>query len=142
MVVIYDGENKVLGRLGTLVAKDLLKGEEVVVLNAEKIKISGYRNDIVEKYQIRRRLKSKQNPEHSPKWPKVPNMLVRRIFRGMLPYKTPRGRDAYKRLRVSMGVPVQFVGKECKDSKRAENNRLTKFTTMLKVCQGLGYNVR
>ena len=32
-------------------------------------------------------------------------MLVKRMIRGMLPYKTARGRAAYKRLKVYNGDP-------------------------------------
>ena len=50
--------------------------------------------------------KSKQNPEHSPKYPRVPHMLFKRIVRGMLPKRNSRGRDALHRLRAYSGTSV------------------------------------
>ena len=38
---IYNGEGMLLGRLATRVAKDALLGEEVQVVNCEKIIVSG-----------------------------------------------------------------------------------------------------
>ena len=38
---IYNGENMLLGRLASRVAKDALLGEEVKVVNCEKIVLSG-----------------------------------------------------------------------------------------------------
>ena len=37
--MIIDGEGCVLGRLASVTSKNLLEGEEVVILNAEKIMI-------------------------------------------------------------------------------------------------------
>ena len=36
-MMIIDGEGCVLGRLASITSKNLLEGEEVVILNAEKI---------------------------------------------------------------------------------------------------------
>ena len=41
MVTIIDGEGLVLGRLASTVSKRLLNGEEITIVNAEKIIISG-----------------------------------------------------------------------------------------------------
>jgi len=104
-MVVVDGRGKVLGRLASRVAKMLLEGKEVHVINAEDIIIVGNPRQVVERYKVRRSLQNKHDPEKSPKWPKVPWMLVRRIIRGMLPRKKLRGRMAFKRLRVYNGNP-------------------------------------
>jgi large subunit ribosomal protein L13 len=109
--MIINGEGARLGRLATIAAKTALKGEEVVILNAEKIIITGNPRQIVEKYKARRSVKNKADPEKSPKWPRRPDMLVRRIVRGMLPYDKKTGRLAYKRIKVFMGVPSEFNSK-------------------------------
>ena len=46
IMLIIDGKDKLLGRLATQVAKLLLKGEEVAIINAEEIKISGLEGQI------------------------------------------------------------------------------------------------
>lgn len=105
MRYVIDGEGKVLGRLGSQIAKMLLNGDEIVLLNAEKICISGHMQDIIAKYKQRIELKDKANPEHSPYYSRRPDLFVKRAIRGMLPYRKPRGREAYGRLRVYVGIP-------------------------------------
>ena len=43
---IIDGTNAVLGRLASYVAKKVLKGEEVIILNCEHILITGNKKSI------------------------------------------------------------------------------------------------
>ncbi len=133
-MLVFDGDGAVMGRLAARVAKHLINGEEVHVINAEKILISGNKNQIVERYRVRRRLKSKQNPEKSPKWPKRPDFLVRRIIRGMLPRKKAKGRNAFKKLRVYIGNPKNFEKTE-----RIEAKELMKRTTVGELCAQLGW---
>jgi large subunit ribosomal protein L13 len=133
-MIVFDGDGAVLGRLGSRIAKLLLKGEEVHLINAEKIVISGNKNQIVERYRVRRRLRSKQNPEKSPKWPKRPDLLVRRIIRGMLPRKKATGRNAFKRLRVYIGNPKNFENAE-----KIETKELVKKITVGELCAELGW---
>jgi large subunit ribosomal protein L13 len=133
-MIVFDGDGAVLGRLGSRIAKLLLKGEEVHLINAEKIVISGNKNQIVERYMVRRRLRSKQNPEKSPKWPKRPDLLVRRIIRGMLPRKKATGRNAFKRLRVYIGNPKNFENAE-----KIETKELVKKITVGELCAELGW---
>ncbi|MDE1871402.1 MAG: 50S ribosomal protein L13 [Candidatus Micrarchaeota archaeon] len=110
---VYDARDKVLGRLASTVAKDLMNGKSVVVINAEKAFISGNKQMIAKRYKVRLRLQEKENPEHSPYWPRRPDMLVRRIIRGMLPYhKKPSGKSAFKRLKVFVGTPKELNGRK------------------------------
>jgi large subunit ribosomal protein L13 len=107
--IVYDANNKVLGRLASTVAKELMNGKSVAVINAEKAFISGNKKVIRQRYNVRLRLQEKENPEHSPYWPRRPDMLVRRVIRGMLPYhKKPSGKAAFKRLRVFVGTPKEL----------------------------------
>ncbi|MCD6403497.1 MAG: 50S ribosomal protein L13 [Candidatus Aenigmarchaeota archaeon] len=106
---VYDFEGMVLGRIASRVAKDLLKGENVVVVNAEKAVISGDPQSIIKRYVERLH---KGDPKKGPFYPKTPDGIVKRTIRGMLPWHKPRGRDAFKRLKVFVGVPKEFEGKE------------------------------
>ena len=40
-----------------------------------------------------------------PKFPRRPDAIIRRIIRGMLPYKKDKGVQAFKRINVEVGVP-------------------------------------
>ncbi len=112
-MIIIDARDAILGRMASVAAKELLKGEAVSIVNAEEAVISGRREDILEKYSERRHRKSVVNPaRHGVFFPRRPEGIVRRAIRGMLPYKKMKGRNAYKRLRVYIGVPEQFKDSE------------------------------
>lgn len=104
---IIDGENAVLGRLASYVAKETLKGEEVVILNCDKIIITGNKKNIKESFEIKRgRFGSSQK---GPKHPKTTEKIVKRAIRGMLPdHRKGRGRIAYKNIKCHAGIPKEF----------------------------------
>lgn len=102
-----DANNAVLGRMSTVVAKKLLAGEKVFIVNANKAIITGNHRKIVGDYLETRR---RGSPQHGPFFPKRPELIVRRTIRGMLP-KTTRGRKALSNLRVYTDIPVEFKGK-------------------------------
>ena len=102
---VIDGKNAVLGRLASMTAKSLLAGEEIAIVNAEKIIVTGNPKRLVEKYLERRR---RGSPQHGPFFPKQPHAIVQRAVRGMMPYKTKKGRAALKKLRIYIGMPDEF----------------------------------
>lgn len=106
---VYDGEDKILGRLATKIAKDLLSGEDVRVVNAEKVFITGDKVTILEDYKKKR---ERGKIRKGPYYPRRPERIFKRTVRGMLPYQKPRGRKAFKRLRAYIGIPSEFEGKE------------------------------
>jgi large subunit ribosomal protein L13 len=106
--MIIDGTNAVLGRLASASAKKLLSGEDVKILNAEKVIITGNAHDIVEGYLTLRKIGS---PQHGPFTPRRPDMIVKRTIRGMMP-KTLKGRNAFKKLRVHNGNPDHEKGEQ------------------------------
>jgi len=105
---IIDANDLILGRMATTVAKRLLEGESIIILNAEKTVISGKRLSIIK--ETKRKLEI-GHPRKGPYFPKRPDRFVKRVIRGMLPRKKPKGIDAYRRLRVVIGVPQEFKGK-------------------------------
>lgn len=139
--IVYDAKDKVLGRLASTVAKELLKGKSVAVINADKAFISGDRMSIASKYRTRLGLQEKENPEHSPSWPRRPDMLVKRIIRGMLPYhKKPSGKAAFKRLRVFVGAPKELHGrKPVEISTKAPKSMYVGYVYMDDLSKLLGY---
>ncbi|HMK54537.1 MAG TPA: 50S ribosomal protein L13 [Methanobacteriaceae archaeon] len=137
--MIIDGEGLVLGRLASTVSKKLLAGEEIIVLNAEKIIISGSKEWAYQKYKQRIDRASISNPRRmGPKYPRRPDDIFRRTVRGMLPYKQAKGRDAFKSLKVYMGVPHEFKGEELTKLDEAVPRNITKSVELGKVSQLLG----
>ena len=140
MDYLVDGQDKVLGRLASQVAKLLLNENKVSVINAEKIVITGHKRDLHDKYYRLVELKDKANPEHSPYWPRRPDMFVKRVIRGMLPYKRPKGKAAFDRLRVYVGAPEEVkkakaFNVESKPPKQIFEN----IFTVKQLTEGLGY---
>ncbi len=137
---VYDAKGKVLGRLASTVAKSLLNGDSAVVINSENAIISGSKKMILARYKTRINLIEKANPEHSPYWSRRPDMLVKRIIRGMLPYRMPRGKDAYRRLRVYMGTPEEFAKAKAIDVESKKPNDLyVGYVTIAELSRLLGY---
>ncbi|MHA1372481.1 MAG: 50S ribosomal protein L13 [Promethearchaeota archaeon] len=98
--LLIDGKNKIMGRLASQVAKLALLGNRVVVINAKDIVISGSKKNIFEKFIQRKNIKTLTNPRRGPFFYRRPDRFFRRVVRGMLPWKKPRGREAYKRIHV------------------------------------------
>ena len=106
---VYDASGHILGRMSSIIAKELLNGENIVVVNAEKAVISGRPKQTLEHYKIRVK---RGDPIKGPFFPRTPNGIFRRAIRGMLPWKKAKGQEAFKRLIVHIGVPENLEGKE------------------------------
>jgi large subunit ribosomal protein L13 len=137
-MIVIDAKDARIGRLSTFVAKKLLEGEEVQVVNAEEAVISGKPQVTIERYTARRQLQQKGNPEKSPYWPKVPDRFVKRLIRGMLPRKKARGREAYGKLRVYIGIPQDVKGEPVR-VEGSELGKLNKYIKIRELCRHLGY---
>ncbi|EPZ33870.1 60S ribosomal protein L16 [Rozella allomycis CSF55] len=106
--VIIDGKGHLLGRLASIVAKQLLKGQKVVVVRCEEINISGsfFRNKL--KYAEFVRKRCVVNPSRGPFHFRAPSRIFWRVVRGMIPHKTARGAAALERMKVFEGVPSPY----------------------------------
>jgi large subunit ribosomal protein L13 len=105
--LIVDAEGATVGRVGTLVAKQLLQGKKVVVVNSEKAIIVGDRYGIIADYLAKRRLG--KGVQKGPFFYYQAEMILRKSIRGMLPWKRTRGREAYRQLVCVKGVPAQYT---------------------------------
>ncbi len=138
--LVVDAEGKILGRMASYVAKELLKGKRVAIVNAEKAVITGNPQTILNKYLTRRSIQSTIHPRKSPVQPRTPDRIVWRTVRGMLPMKKAKGREALRRLRVFIGVPEELADVE-KDAGLKEDERTyVKYTVeSLKPKKSKGY---
>jgi len=104
---IIDGKGAILGRLASYVAKEALKGEEIVVLNCEQVIITGNKRSSEKNFEAKRNRvgSSQKGPKHS----KTSEKIVKRTIRGMLPdHRRGRGKAAYKKIKCYVGVPKEF----------------------------------
>jgi large subunit ribosomal protein L13 len=134
-MAVINAENLVLGRLASHVAKRLLKGEDMIIVNAEKVIITGSKKQILKDYQERRARGSKRK---GPYYPRMPDRLLKRTIRGMIPYQKPHGRTAYKRLRVYVGIPKELAGEEFEEVKVASEVRTRKYVHLGEISKELG----
>ncbi|MCX6670818.1 MAG: 50S ribosomal protein L13 [Euryarchaeota archaeon] len=137
MVAIIDSEGAVLGRLCTIVAKRLLNGEEIVIVNSEKAIVTGKKAMIKAHYKHEREVGTYRK---GPFYPRMPDRILKRCVRGMIPYQEPHGRTAFKRLKCYIGVPKEFQGKTFEKISTAEKHPAN-FMTLDEVAQFLGAKV-
>jgi large subunit ribosomal protein L13 len=142
MAKIINGEDLIVGRVASYVAKNILKdGEEYYIYNAEKMVFSGNMKNLLAKYVMRRALKNKANPEHSPHWPKRPDFLVKRIIRGMLPYDKPRGKTIYKKIKVFIGDDDKLNGVKLEFNESYNKAKLDRYVTVRELSEALAYKL-
>ena len=132
--MIIDGENCVLGRVATYAAKKALEGEKVTIVNAEKMVITGNPRSVTEKYRKRFEIRDIGKPVKSPHFSKRPDLFVRRAIRGMLPRKTKRGIEAFKRIMVYMG-DNGLTGEKVWEHK----NPKASIISILELCRAIGW---
>ncbi|KAL2932929.1 60S ribosomal protein L13a-4 [Bienertia sinuspersici] len=106
--VVIDARHHMLGRLASIVAKELLCGQHVVAVRCEEIALSG--GLVRQKMKYLRFLRKRMNtkPSHGPIHFRAPSKIFWRTVRGMIPHKTKRGAAALARLKVYEGVPPPY----------------------------------
>ncbi len=135
---VIDDDGLILGRMASIVAKRLLEGERIDIVNAENIVVSGRRLQIIKKRKVFLEVGGRQDkgPFHYRK----PNAIVRKTIRGMLPRRKPRGRDAFGRLKVYIGVPRQLRDSEMESIADAHLKRLRgRYITMGEIAKNIGW---
>lgn len=135
---IIDAENLILGRMASIIAKRLLMGELITVVNAERTVLSGKKKSKV--------LEAKKylevgHPRKGPFHYRRPDKIVRRTVRGMLPYKKPKGRNAYKRLDVFIGMPEELRDQKINTLAGADAEKLTcRYFTVGELAREIGWD--
>ena len=148
---VYNAEDKILGRLASTVAKQLISakkaGEDtrVIIVNAEKAIVSGKRTSVMSDYRKKYEL---NHARKGPFFPRMPDQILKRTVRGMLPYqKNSSGRAALKALRVEIGTPTDLSGDlpdgcEWGDSSKIERPLPERFVRLSDISKELGVTVR
>ena len=108
-VTLVNAEGQIVGRMCSKIAKLLLNGEEVIILNAEKAVYSGKKQSKIAEQHLFLEVGA---PRRGPFHYRRPDRFLRKTVRGMLPFKQPKGIAAYKRLKAFMGVPAEFMNQK------------------------------
>lgn len=108
----HTGKGHLLGRLASIVAKELLDGQKIVVVRCESMNVSGefFRNKL--KYHDYLRKSTNFNHRRGQFHFRAPSRIFYKAVKGMIPHKTARGKAALERLKVFEGVPPPYDKKK------------------------------
>ena len=138
-MAVINADGLIVGRLASTVAKRLLLGEEIFIVNIDRAVLSGSGTNTFEEY---RAFRDKGSRERGPYFPRMPDQIMKRTIRGMVPYRRKSGRDALARLRIYIGVPEELRRKvkEFEIVEQASVSRLSsaKFTRLGDLSKMLG----
>ncbi len=106
---VFNADGQLMGRLASTVAELLIKAaredrdDKVIIINSEKAIVSGRPRSVLNTYQAKYKL---NHPRKGPFFPRMPDMIMKRTVRGMLPYQRKNvGRRAIRNLKVEIGCP-------------------------------------
>ncbi len=134
---VIDASGLILGRMASIVAKRLLLGESVIIVNAEKATLSGKRLSRIKEGQA---FLDVGHPGKGPFHPRRPDQIVRRTVRGMLPRRQPKGANALRRLRVFLGVPSELKSVPLQTIPEAHASKLKcSYVTIEEYATQIGY---
>jgi|ECHnycMinimDraft_1075156.scaffolds.fasta_scaffold00071_22 large subunit ribosomal protein L13 len=139
--LVVDGADQILGRLASIVAKKLMGGQRVVIVNAEKIVVSGPKNRVIQGYKLMFRLRTMYNPlKQGVRRPRDPIRLVRKAVKGMLP-KNRESKEMMRRLKVYVGLPRHLEGVKGVKFNQASKERLRgEYLTLGELAKELGWH--
>lgn len=137
MAITIDAKNLIVGRLATVVAKKAMQGETVNIVNSELAVMTGKPQEVFKR--MREKL-ARGTPSTGPFFHRSADRLLRRMIRGMVPYKQPRGAAAYKRIMCHRGIPEAFAKEELQTIEAANVIKVSKanFVTVGDISKVLG----
>ncbi len=136
--MIVDVKGLVAGRVASKIAKAVVTGEKVMIINAEEAVIVGNPESIMAKYTLRVQAKVHSNPHFGPKYERIPSKILRRMIKGMLP-KGPRAVERYiKMVTVHNTTPKLLPKEEVKQFEEFKFNERHKCLTLGEIAKSLG----
>jgi large subunit ribosomal protein L13 len=139
-MIIIDATDLILGRLASYAAKEALLGHEIIIINSEKAFISGKKSNVFEFYLHKM---ERGTPIKGPFLHRMPDKIVRRTIRGMLPWKHAKGKAIYRKVKCYVGVPEEFKDKKGITIESANVKKLPtlKYTDLLTLSKRLGAKI-
>ena len=134
---VINGENLILGRVASQVAKAALSGEEIALVNCEKLMVTGNKDSILSRQRMLADLKGK--PTKGRFYETRPDFFVQRAIQNMLP-KSNRGNVALSRIRCHISVPERLKATATEAFENAHVNKVPnlKYTTIAEICKHMG----
>jgi large subunit ribosomal protein L13 len=134
--MIIDAKDKIVGRFATVAAKKAITGEKIDIINCESAIITGREKYLLNEFKRKKDMGTFKGPF----LPKMPDRFVKRMIRGMLPYKQEKGKIAFKNIKCYIGFPEEFKGKEIFKLKSADKSKLSSlnYLKVEDICKKLG----
>jgi large subunit ribosomal protein L13 len=137
-VTLVNADGLILGRMASVVAKKLLNGEKVIIVNAEKAVISGKKRS---KVAEAKEFLEVGAPQRGPFHYRRPDRIMRKTVRGMLPFKQPKGKTALKKLKVFISVPEDLKDQQVVSIEEAQAAKLKgPYFTLAELAKEIGWN--
>ena len=139
--IVVDATDHIAGRLSSNVAKLLIKGNRVSVVNCEKIMMSGTRSNQIQEYREFLEINSIINYKHGPKHYRRPDTVMAKMIRQMLPFdRKPSGKESFQRLRTYIGSPKEIKSLEKIQFEKAKIRKTaSNYTQLGELCRVIGW---
>jgi len=132
--MIIDANKLIVGRLATVAAKKALLGEVITIINCQNAVITGKREAVFAHYNN----KKNRGTFKGPFLPRRADLFVKRVIRGMLPYKIEKGSLALKRIKCFVGNPDANGKAETIASADVSKMDNLHYVTVQDICKNLG----
>lgn len=140
---MVDGKGHLLGRLASIIAKQALNGQQVIVVRCEDIDVSGREHRNRKNFQSYLNKRTNTNPRWGPFHHRAPSKILMKAVRGMVPRKTKRGEAALARIKAYEGIPPDFAKKKrmvCPEALRVTHLRpSSKYTRLGRLASEFGW---
>jgi large subunit ribosomal protein L13 len=133
-----DAKGLIAGRLASNIAKNVINGETVVVINASNAVIVGTEKSILPKYKQRVDAAVKSNPHYGPKYDRIPSKMLRRMVRGMLPNKSRTREKLLKQIKVYNDTPKSVGAEKAETIEKIKYSQKGDFMYLGDVAKALG----
>ncbi|KAK1348110.1 ribosomal protein L13 [Hamiltosporidium tvaerminnensis] len=142
--IVVDGKDHIAGKLGSFIAKHLLEGYTIKVVNADLVVFNRSLKKAVEWYKDYLRKKSRINPLRGPFHYHEPSKLFFRVVKRMVQYQIKKGKNALSRLTIFEGIPQDLIDTEfmmCPKAMRGVGRTFPdkKFCSFGQLCSRIGW---
>jgi len=135
--IFIDASNLVAGRLASFAAKQALQGNHIEIVNSGNAILSGNKKNLLSEYSLRLQ---RGMPKTGPFYFRTEDRFLKRLIRGMIPYKKPKGSSALKRIRCYIGIPESLKNQKFQTLPDASVGNLNtpRYTTIKEICKFMG----
>lgn len=141
--IVIDCHGHVLGRVASVVAKNLLLGRHFVLVRCEDLQVCGTLKMRLAQWELYMRKRVNTNPRRGPFHQRSPRNVILKAIRGMLPKNCYRGKLALKHVKCFEGCPAPYDKmKKCSIPSAAAIytfNPTRKRTTLATFCTAVGW---